>query len=255
MCLKERFVDLPNLPQGKVTLVAVSGAYPEILTALNKSEIAYIAVGADPRLSTPIAHHADMQMFHLSGNRTFVLKGNQPLKKQLEAVGFMVAETSSEPVEKYPGDVLCNALRLSDKLLANLGSMDPFIYTCVESLDLRTMHVNQGYTRCATAVVNDRAIITMDIGIQTAAQFLGIDALLISEHGILLDGYDYGFIGGCCGLIDRDKLAFTGALNSLSCAAQIRAFLDKHHIQPVELTQNQMLDIGGILPIKESIEA
>ena len=82
-----------------------------------------------------------------------------------------------------------------------------------------------------------------------------MDALLINEHGILLDGYDYGFIGGCCGLIDKDVLAFTGALDSLRCAPQIRAFLEKHHVKPVELTRNQMVDIGGILPLKERAEA
>lgn len=254
MCVKEEFVAQPNLPRGKVTLAAVSGVYSEIPAALEKQGIACVTTVPDPRLPSPIASHTDMQMFHLHENRTFVLKGEQALKRQLEGVGFAVAETSMEPTGKYPGDVLCNALQLSDKLLANLGSMDPLIYTYVESLGLRTIHVNQGYTRCAAAVVNDHAIITMDIGIQTAAQFLGLDALLINEHGILLDGYDYGFIGGCCGLIDKDVLAFTGALDSLRCAPQIRAFLEKHHVKPVELTRNQMVDIGGILPLKERAE-
>ena len=250
MCVKETFVEQPNLPQGKVTLAAVSGIFAEIPKALAKLGVQCITTRSDPRLPAPIASHADMQMFHLNGNRTFVLKGEQELKQQLEAAGFAVAETASMPTASYPGDVLCNALQLSGKLLANLGSMDPLIYTYTESLGLQTMHVNQGYTRCATAVVNDHAIITMDIGIQTAAQFLGMDALLISEHDILLNGYDYGFIGGCCGLIDRDTLAFTGALDSLRNAPQIRAFLEKHHVTPVELTQNRMLDVGGILPLK-----
>lgn len=107
-------------------------------------------------------------------------------------------------------------------------------------------------TRCATAVVSNRAIITMDSGIYAAAQFMGLDALHISEHGILLNGYDYGFIGGCCGLIDRNTLAFTGALDSLQSGDYIRAFLAKHAVEAVELTQNRMLDIGGILPLKIS---
>ncbi|MGN0478547.1 MAG: DUF6873 family GME fold protein [Hominenteromicrobium sp.] len=251
MCVKETFVTFPNLPQHKVTLAAVSGLYPEIPDALRHLGISCVTTVPDPRLPAPIAGHADIQMFHLNGNRTFVIKGEWSLKKQLEAAGFAVAETAAEPTAKYPGDVLCNALQLSDKLFANFGSMDALVYGCVENLGLRTVHVNQGYTRCASAVLNDHAIITMDIGIQTAAQFFGIDALRIDEHGILLDGYDYGFIGGCCGLIDKDVLAFTGRLDTLDSAPQIRAFLEKHHIRPVELTQNQMLDIGGILPLKE----
>ena len=34
-------------------------------------------------------------------------------------------------------------------------------------------------------------------------------------------------------------------------AAGIRAFLEKHCVQYIELTQNQMIDIGGILPLME----
>lgn len=95
------------------------------------------------------------------------------------------------------------------------------------------------------------AIITMDLGIRALAQFLGIDVLLVHEENIFLDGYDYGFLGGCCGLIDKNVLAFTGKLDSLECAAEIRAFLEKHCVQYIELTQNQMIDIGGILPLME----
>ncbi|WP_418544946.1 DUF6873 family GME fold protein, partial [Hominenteromicrobium sp.] len=68
---------------------------------------------------------------------------------------------------------------------------------------------------------------------------------------VFLDGYDYGFLGGCCGLIDKNVVAFTGKLDSLECAAEIRTFLEKHCVQYIELTQNQMIDIGGILPLME----
>lgn len=95
------------------------------------------------------------------------------------------------------------------------------------------------------------AIITMDLGIRALAQFLGIDVLLVHEENVFLDGYDYGFLGGCCGLIDKNVVAFTGKLDSLECAAEIRAFLEKHCVQYIELTQNQMIDIGGILPLME----
>lgn len=55
--------------------------------------------------------------------------------------------------------------------------------------------------------------------------------LLVHEENVFLDGYDYGFLGGCCGLIDKNVVAFTGKLDSLECAAEIRAFLEKHCVQ------------------------
>ncbi len=257
MCVKgtkENCIKRPNLPDSRVTLAAVSGAYSEIPAALEALGISCIQTCVDPRLPPQIAHHADMQMFHLGENRIFVLKGEMRLRKALENVGFLVAETASEPVEKYPGDVLCNALLLDHTFMANLGTVDPYIYQFVETKDVKTIHVNQGYTRCATAVVNEHAIITMDSGIYAAAQFMGLDALHITEHNILLNGHDYGFIGGCCGLIDRKTLAFTGKLDSLCSASAIRGFLEKHAVRAVELTQNRMLDIGGILPLQNVVE-
>lgn len=182
MCaVKERFVEKPNLPESKVTTAAVSGAYPEILEALKAHGIRCVTTEFDTRLPDPIAYHADMQMFHLDKGRTFVLRGEEALKKQLTDIGYQVAETAMTPEPKYPKDVLCNMLNLNGTVLANLGVMDPNIYTCLEDAGLKMRHVNQGYTRCATAVVAKDAIITMDLGIRALAQFLGIDVLLVHE--------------------------------------------------------------------------
>lgn len=253
MCVNDTFIKTPNLPTAKVTFAAVSGIYEELPMALAGHGIKTILTESDPRLQMPVAHHADMQLFHIGDNRTFVLSGQKTLKEQLEQSGFLVAETMQEPQAEYPGDVLCNALYLGNTVFANLGSMDANICAALDAMGVRTIHVNQGYAHCTTAVLNERAVITMDSGIYAAAQFFGIDVLLIPERAILLEGHDYGFIGGCCGLIDKNVLAFTGRLDSLNCVNQVRAFLDKHGVIPVELTQNQMLDVGGIIPLKQAL--
>lgn len=251
MCIKkEEFVHTPNLPQGRVSLAAVSGAYPKIIQALEDLGIRCITTQPDERLQAPVASHADMQMFHLQDNRTFVLKGEQHLKMQLEEAGFAVAETVNPPIAQYPGDVLCNALQVGDKFFANMGAVDPNLFEMAEALGLRTIHVNQGYTKCSTAVVTDNAVITMDAGIGAAAKFMGAEIMIIPERCIALEGYDYGFIGGCCGMIDKNVLAFTGRLDSLSFEKPILDFLEEHNVRAVELTQDPMIDIGGILPLK-----
>ncbi len=255
MCtIKETFVSKPNLPQGRVTLAAVSGQYPKIVKALEERGIRCITTEPDHRLQAPVMHHADMQMFHLNDNRTFVLRGESALKNKLEAEGFAVAETSVPPTANYPGDVLCNALHMGEKLFASMGGTDNAIYAIANEMGLKTIHVNQGYTKCSTAVVNDSAFITMDAGIGAAGKFMGVDIMIIPERRILLEGYDYGFIGGCCGLIDKNVLAFTGRLDSLDFEKPIIDFLDKHNVQAIELTQDPIIDIGGILPLKVAVE-
>ena len=255
MCtVNEYFVSRPNLPEGRVTLAAVSGQYPNIIKALEKRGIRCITTEPDGRLQTPVQSHADRQMFHLNDNRTFVLKGEQALKNKLEAEGFMVAETVYPPTANYPGDVPCNALSLGDKLFASMGAVDNSIFAIAQEMGLRTIHVSQGYTRCSTAVINDSAFITMDGGIGAAGKFMGVDIMIIPERRILLPGYDYGFIGGCCGLIDKNVLAFTGRLDSLDFEKPIIDFLQKYNVQAVELTQEPIIDIGGILPLKIAAE-
>lgn len=255
MCtIKEEFVSKPNLPQGRVTLAAVSGKYPEIIAALEKRGIRCITTEPDLRLPQPVSDHADMQMLHLNDNRTFVLKGEQALKMQLAEEGFLVAETANAPIATYPGDVLCNALRIGDKMMACVGGVDAGIYSIAENMGLRTIHVNQGYTKCSTAVIDENTIITMDGGIGAAGRFLGLDIMIISERHIQLPGYEYGFIGGCCGLIDKNVLAFTGRLDSLGFEIPIRRFCEEHNVEIVELTDLPMIDIGGILPLKVAVE-
>ena len=78
-----------------------------------------------------------------------------------------------------------------------------------------------------------------------------IDVLKISVGDILLDGYAYGFIGGCCGLVSKDTLAFSGNVGLHRDFENMRDFTRNHHVELYSLTNEKLYDIGGILPIKE----
>lgn len=69
---------------------------------------------------------------------------------------------------------------------------------------LHCIDVRQGYSKCSIAIVDERSIITSDRGIAKAITRSGhdIDCLLISEGYVKLRGFDHGFIGGTCGLIE-----------------------------------------------------
>ena len=112
--------------------------------------------------------------------------------------------------------------------------------------------VNQGYAACSTLIIDETSIITADRGISEKAKSLGYDILLIPSGEIALEGYDYGFIGGCCGFIDKNTLAFTGTLGSLTYGHIIMEYLNAKNIKVIELTDKHMKDIGGIIPIMET---
>ena len=113
------------------------------------------------------------------------------------------------------------------------------------------LHTNQRYAKCCCAVVGENALITSDNGIYKICLANKIDVLKISVGDILLDGYAYGFIGGCCGFISKNTLAFSGNVKLHKNYTDIRDFARNYHVELYSLTNGKLYDIGGILPIKE----
>ena len=120
-------------------------------------------------------------------------------------------------------------------------------------MDARGYHpifVAQGYANCSVAVVDEHSIITADCGIAKACRAAGLDVLQICPGFIRIPVYDTGFIGGCCGKLGADQLAFTGRLDSHPDGMKIRAFIKECGVQIIELTDEPLFDIGGLLQLK-----
>lgn len=111
--------------------------------------------------------------------------------------------------------------------------------------------VNQGYAKCSVCAVDERSIITQDPSIAQAAKRHGLNVLKIQAGRILLPGYDTGFIGGCSGLLGRKLLAFTGSLGAHPDGEWIKEFLHSRGVEPLELTDGPLYDVGSILPLLE----
>ena len=98
--------------------------------------------------------------------------------------------------ETYPGDVLYNASALGPYLICSKNTSEDLI----EKSGLTPVFVRQGYVKCNLAVLDDSHVITEDRGIAKTLESLpGIECLLIDEGGVVLPGFDHGFIGGATG--------------------------------------------------------
>ena len=109
---------------------------------------------------------------------------------------------------------------------------------------------NQGYAKCSCAIINENTVITADRSIANALDNFA-DVLLIKPGDIELPGYEYGFIGGCCGRLDKDKLAFYGDPYRHSSGREIVSFIEKHDCEPVSLKNGNLFDFGGFIPLFE----
>ena len=244
----EEFLDHANLPAGKVTSVVVSDLIPDLITELvNNYSITVIVPAALNNITGSEKYHADMSFFHLGMNRFILDKNNIALQKHMEEIGGEVSVccgiSASAPK--------LNACMLKNVVICNTDKTDENIKSyCLEN-NIRLLHAKQMYAKCSTAVVSENAVITSDESIYRLCRTEGIDVLKVRNQGIDLYGYDYGFIGGCCGLISKNILAFSGAVHKHPDYNNIRAFAACYGISVISLGKNKLYDIGGIIPVTE----
>lgn len=246
-----RYLHTPNLPETDVSLLAVSAAYPGILTELKRLGIRVIPIEPSASLPAPVQTHADMLCHSLGGRRIIVAKGEEKIAENLKQFGFQIIESISGISGSYPNDSGLNAARVGNKLIGNSKILDKAIWDDCLSKGIKIIEVRQGYTKCSTAVVDEHSIITSDHGIATAAFKAGLEVLRIQPGHIRLPGYSYGFIGGACGLIGRNRMAFAGSPNSHPDFYKMKEFFDRKKVEMIPLSEDSLLDIGGMVSLME----
>jgi len=243
------FLHTPNLPPQKVSLAVMSGEYKNLVSELKYLNINVVETKACSNLPEPTAFHADMQLCYLGEGRGVVEKSCTDLIKNLSDLGMSIEPSAQFTSKKYPKDAALDCLIFGKICLAKSDALDMNVAKYIENKKIEPADTKQGYAKCSVCVISENAAVTADRGIFTVLTQKGADVLLIEPGGILLPGYDTGFIGGACGLIDKDTIAFTGSFSHYPHSAKLLAFLDKHKIRPIELSDGPFIDIGGIIPL------
>ncbi|MBE6936460.1 MAG: hypothetical protein E7458_08180 [Ruminococcaceae bacterium] len=262
-----RFVEKPNLPQGRVRAVIVGEAWKTRIS-FEKFGITPIFIRNHPYLDAPVCSHADMQVVHLYkenflSNPNLFCKGNELYRKDLKnlsdknckvpelvrKISWQIGKT--ELVPEYPKCAAYNVLLLDYLAVFCQKCIDFVLYESLLGLGYTPVLVRQGFARCSVCVVSASAVITADRGIARALTAHGVEVLEICPGGIALPGYDTGFLGGASFLISSHHLAFTGRLDNHPDAERILAFLARHQVEPVYLTDEPIFDIGTAVPVLE----
>ena len=245
-----KFVNKPNLPENDVEYVAISSAAGEAIKKLNTLSIKTVTVKPDSNLPDGINTHADLQLLHLKNNKLLISSNDEQLFEQMNSIGFSVEKTAKLGPD-YPDDVLLNAKIIDKYIICNKKTISEKVLEFAEKSSMQIIDVKQGYSGCSVCVLNENAIITDDKSVFTAAQFFLNDVTLVEKNSIRLKNYNYGFIGGCCGKISKNTIAFNGSVMSHSDYKLIADALDRNNIKAVELHNGVLEDIGGIIPLTE----
>ena len=199
-------------------------------------------------LSKSVASHPDMLLFF--GHKIFCHKdyyneAKDVLDKVSSVSGTEIILSSEEINEKYPNDILFNAVKLGDYIFGKADSVSGLIKNYAEQENTTLVNVRQGYTKCSVCKVSENAIITADEGITKAAKKQGIEVLKISEGHITLDGCDYGFIGGASGS-DEKNTYFCGNIDLHTDGEAIKEFCKAHGRPAISLGKDRLYDVGTI---------
>jgi len=243
---------VPYIPSGAVSLMLLGCDTPEtVIKSLISKGIEIITAEPVEGMPPYLSSHADMQFVNVASGVIVHTPGASPsVLKKLKDSGFELIEGKTVPGDTYPYDIAYNCAIVGKVAFLNLKFTDPKLLELINKCGIKPVAVKQGYAKCSTCVLNDHAIITADKTIHNAALQNGIDSLLIPpQKGIILKGYDYGFIGGATGLISDHELAFSGDFNELEQKETMLLFMEKHGIVPVSLSNERVADVGGLIPL------
>lgn len=244
------FIKLPYLPKKKVKLCCIAAGNPKINRALKNLSIEVMECCGTEAVDKPLRNHPDINMAPLGENKVICSCENADLMQKLRSYNFDVIKSEKSVKSPYPEDVILNVARLGDFFIGN-KVMDSHIKDYSAENNLKNIILKQGYVKCTTCIVNEKSVITSDRGTAPILRDCGLDVLLIDEGNIELPGYDFGFIGGCSGLISENMLAFSGNIEDHPSFPKIKAFLYDRNIDYISLSQEKLIDIGSIIPLTE----
>ncbi len=247
--MSERFLNNPNLPENKVTTVFANTDDIALKRLFEELSIKVVSVIENSLLDTPVSCHADI-LANYVGKSTFLAD-----KNQTELCNFIEDNSGKSIIienikSPYPNDCLLNFADIGDYIICNKSILTKEIVSLLP--DKQIIDVKQGYSKCSVCICKNNTIITDDISVYNAVSKYGnINSLLAQKGSVSIDKFDYGFIGGCCGLIDKDVLLFNGDLSTHTNFDKIKNFLYDNGVNYIDIKGKPLTDIGSIIPIME----
>ncbi len=245
-----RYLLNTNLPDNDVTEVIVTDKDKVLLNKLQKLNIEYILSSNNDFLSDNISYHTDLNIFH-KGKNSFIFDISQKdlIKFLPDADIYFTQEIVKSP---YPYDCRLNVADIGDYIICNKDIIDSNIADYAKENNKKIIDVKQGYSKCSICIVDKNKFITDDPSIyMKTAGLPKISSILVSKGSVKLEGQNYGFIGGCSCLISKRHLLFNGDIRKHLDFDSIYRFLNDNKIKFDYIENHDIIDIGGIIPIKE----
>ncbi len=199
-------------------------------------------------LDRAISAHPDMSAVKI--NDTWVIYSNT--KRLFDFTGKKIIIDREVPANDklaYPHDIGLNCAVVGKNIICNSQYTEQAVLDLAHKSGFNVINVRQGYSKCSVCIIDDNAIITEDEGIAKKCSQYDIDVLLLKNRAVKLCGYDYGFIGGCSGLLSDGRIIFTGCIENHPEYHLIEAFCKKYGKTAVSMSDEPLYDVGSIFEV------
>ena len=247
----KKFLFNSNLPQNNVSEVIAGIDDLALKEELIRYGINTIETIQKPLLEPYVSNHADVLVHYLGNGKIMVDSSQKKIISSLKKIHFQIQEIDNVS-SPYPNDCILNCCDIGDYIICNKDITHSAILDNAIKNHKQIINVKQGYAKCSICILKKNVIITDDDSIYKAVlKYKNISVLRINKGSIRLKNCDYGFIGGCGGLIGKDKIFFNGDITKHSDYNEINKFLEHNNIQCYSIQNKPLTDIGSIIPILE----
>lgn len=202
-----------------------------------------------------ISSHTDI--FAIKIGDTLVCEKNtyEDMEFMLKNSEFNIVSGKEEVGPQYPQDVKYNVCLFGRYAVHNFKYTDSKVLKMLKDLKYEMINVEQGYSNCSIAVIDDSSVITTDKKIAEKLIANNISVLLLDYMPDikLLDEYgNYssmnGFIGGAMGKVDNNVIIF-GDLCKIDRENRIREFIESRNLKIIEFEGLDVIDYGGLIEL------
>ncbi len=239
------------IPKEDGNIIIVAGnADMEIMETLRRENAIVIPTVKCADVDDSISYHPDIVMHPINHN-TIVIAPNvfDYYQDIMKGFNLKIIKGEKELSGKYPLDIAYNVGRISSSAVHNFKYTDEVLKFYLKKEGLRFIDVNQGYTKCSMAIVDECSVITADIPIYRELKKINYDVLLVEPGHIYLENQKYGFIGGATGNLSKNKMLISGNLDSHPNKKEIEGFIYQKNINILYLSQKPIVDIGTIISL------
>lgn len=239
----------PHLPLNNPRAVIINpNVNSKIIFFFKEKNIDIIFSKKVDLIDSSVSYHPDLQIAHIDdGLYVSAPEFFDYYNKILSPYGVKVIKGNRTMGSHYPSDIAYNVLRVGETSFSKIDSTDEVCLFHLNNSNIRCIDVSQGYSKCNVCVVDEKSIITSDISIYKKATENNIDALLICPGDIVLEGFDYGFIGGASFKLNKNTMCFMGDISHHKDYKRIVDFLKIRNINMILLSDDKVEDFGSVI--------